>query len=217
MGSGMSKQSELCTGIRSALAALIATCALAFGAPDAKAQFAEATACDLMAGHPVDPDRVVPGNERADIDLEAAIATCKEVRAAAPNHARTNYNLGRVLFYSGREAEAIPYLERASASGYRQAIFVLGIIRSGPWAEPCKSMANLRRAITLDHPFAGHTLVMDTLAGRFDACADKPGAAELRQAMSLALDTISLAESRGRVEENRDNLEKHLGAGEETD
>ena len=87
---------------------------------------AEITDCDRLASHPSDPDKVLPGFERKDIDLPKAEATCRAVIAADDRRARAHYLLGRVLFYQKKTPAAILELERSAALGYRQAIFVLG-------------------------------------------------------------------------------------------
>ncbi len=87
---------------------------------------AEVTPCDEMASHPEDPDRVIPGIERADIDFAAAEAACRKTVQDDPENARSAYQLGRVLFYQGKSEEGISYVKQASDAGYRQAMFVLG-------------------------------------------------------------------------------------------
>ena len=47
------------------------------------------TACDRIAAHPDDPDRVAPCVERAAIDLEPALATCTAEAERDPANART--------------------------------------------------------------------------------------------------------------------------------
>ena len=182
------------------LAAAVLSLALVAGALPAAAA---PTACDIAAAHPDDPDRVLPGLERAEIDLKAAEAACAGVLAVTPDHARTNYLMGRVLFYQDRRAEALPYLERAESAGYRQAIFVLGYIEITDAIEGtdhCRGLARLRRAASLDHPWSGYHIVNGTLDGKFVQCSGSPDTGELARSMSLARNTITVAASEGRVE-----------------
>jgi hypothetical protein len=85
------------------------------------------TACDTLASHPEDPDRIAPGVE--DIkDKDAAIAACEADVKKDPNNRRLRYQLARVLFYSQRTADSIPHLEFAANAGSQQAQFVYGYI-----------------------------------------------------------------------------------------
>ncbi|NVE95004.1 hypothetical protein [Altererythrobacter lutimaris] len=161
------------------------------------------TACDMAAAHPADPDRVTTGLAREAIDLEAAVAACQQVLAERPDHARSAYQLGRVLFYQGKAAEAVPYLLQAEQVGYRQAIFVLGFIDitgASPVSDACKGLARIRRGVALDHPWSGYYLVSASLDGTFQPCKDAPERAELERAMQLAQQTITVEASRGQVE-----------------
>ena len=161
------------------------------------------TACDVAAAHPDDPDKVLPGLERKDIDLKQAEAICADVLSDLPDHARTNYLLGRVLFYQDRKDEALPFLERAEEAGYRQSIFVLGyidVVDAIEGADHCRGLARLRRAASLDHPWSGYHIVNGTLDGKFGECASPPEIGELYRAMELARENITIAASEGRVE-----------------
>ena len=109
----MPRSSTLPALLRPIAFALFCLVAL-LGMPAAQA---EITDCDRVAAHPSDPDKVLPGFSRAQIDLPKAIEICRRVLAEQPQHARTAFTLGRVLFYSQRTAESLPYLEQAAAAG----------------------------------------------------------------------------------------------------
>ena len=162
------------------------------------------TSCDLAASHPSDPDRAAPGLESAQIDLKVAEATCRTAHAAAPEHARTAYHLGRLIYYQGRRAEALPFLERAADGGYRQGIFVLGYLLSlgepGVTKDVCRAQELWRRGAGLDHPWSGYHLVEKQLAGAFAACPRQVSPAESARFLDLAQRRITVAESAGRVE-----------------
>ena len=64
------------------------------------------TECDRMASHPDDPNKVIPGLERAQMDLEAAIVTCRADLAKDSANPRLLYLLARALTYAGRVDEA---------------------------------------------------------------------------------------------------------------
>lgn len=158
-------------------------------------------ACDRAASHPADPQRVAPGLERAAIDLPAAEAACAAAAAAAPGHARTAYHLGRVLFYQGKRAQALPHLERSAAAGYPQGLFVLAyIITEEPAGDACRAQALWRQAAAQDHPWSAHHLVEKQLDGRFARCARQVSGAEMDALAAAARDRITIAASRGRVE-----------------
>ncbi|MFN2099905.1 hypothetical protein [Altererythrobacter sp. MF3-039] len=164
---------------------------------------AKPTACDYAAAHPDDPDKVLPGFERSEIDLAAAETTCREVLEEMPDHARTNYLLGRVLFYQQRQNEALPFLEAAEDAGYRQSIFVLGYIDKEGFiesADACRGLDRLRRGVSLEHPWSGYHVVDGTLSGKFDDCDSPPERAELQRAMALVSENVTVAASEGRVE-----------------
>jgi hypothetical protein len=84
------------------------------------------TACDKLAGHPEDPDKVGPGVSKPD--LAKAIEVCTADLKTDPENRRLRYQLARVLFYSQRTEEAMPHLEFAANAGSQQAQFVLGYI-----------------------------------------------------------------------------------------
>ncbi|MDX2144819.1 MAG: hypothetical protein SFV19_15800 [Rhodospirillaceae bacterium] len=108
----------------------------------AAAQTPKVTQCDLLVSHPEDPERVAPGIDDVK-DKAAAIAACEADVKADPNNRRLHYQLGRVLFYDGQTAKAIPHLEAAASAGSQQAQFVLGYIideaLQGLKREPCKT------------------------------------------------------------------------------
>lgn len=181
------------------LGALLALVALTF-APAARA---EVTDCDRVAAHPADPDKVLPGFSRNEIDLPKAIEVCKRVLAERPDHARTMFTLGRVLYYSKRTEEAMPYLERAAAAGYRQAIFVLGFVLYDGSQTPrndCRAAELWRRSAALEHPWTGYYLVTAYLDGRFDACGLKLSEAEIARLFALSRDHVTVGASAGRIE-----------------
>lgn len=181
-----------------ALVALLALGALAL--PQAHA---DVTDCDRVAAHPSDPDKVLPGFSRAQIDLPKAIDICRRVLAERPRHARTAFTLGRVLFYSQRTAEALPYLEQAAAAGYRQAIFVLGFVYyDGRQVkrDDCRAAELWQKSVALEHPWTGAYLVTGYLEGRFKACGLELGDAEIDRYATLAREHIAYGASEGRLE-----------------
>lgn len=146
--------------------------------------------CDRLAAHPADPERVTSGVEPI-ADLPAAIAACRADLARDSTNPRLNYQLARVLTYSGAGGEALPHLERAVAAKYPQALFVTGYVMlegmAGIAADPC-------RAASLIHESAVHGRLAGligypayVLAGRFDACEGLPrDPAHLRSMLATA-------------------------------
>lgn len=177
------------------------------------ASASQVTDCDLLAAHPDDPRRIAPGVERQDIDLKAAEGACRSAYTRRPDHAQTNYQLGRVLYYQGRVEESLPFLQHAAATGYPQAIFVLGYVHTRDNGLPidfCKAGSLWLRAARLDHPWSGYYLVVSALDGHFNDCDFSITADDLRYFSSLAVDQITFAASAGRVEKMLARLQQYL-------
>ena len=177
--------------------------------------YADITDCDRIASHPSDPDKVLPGFERKDIDLPKAEATCRAVLAADDRRARAHYLLGRVLFYQKKTPAAILELERAAALGYRQAIFVLGYVFYEGTQAPrndCRAAQLWQQSIALEHPWTGFYLVDGYLDGRFQACGLKLSDADLERYAGIATSRIPYGESEGRLE----SLSRKLQARRDT-
>ncbi|MCB1624248.1 MAG: hypothetical protein KDI32_06650, partial [Pseudomonadales bacterium] len=148
------------------------------------------TKCDQLAGHPDDPNKVVPGMERPEMNLPAAIVACQNELKRDPNNPRIQYQLARVLTYSGRVEEGMPFIEKSAAANYPQALFVTGYLYlSGEYKaqkNPCraaefiyKSALYQRRAGLLGYP-AG------VLAGTFKGCPTKQDPAQMLQFVAHA-------------------------------
>lgn len=178
---------------------------------------ATVTDCDRLAGHKLDPDGVTAGISRAAMDREAAEKACRAMVEAFPSHARSNYQLGRVLYYDGRAKESLPYLRRAADAGYPQAIFVLGFIQTiedGVPDDVCAAAELWQRSAALDHPWTAVFLVTGYLRGQFDACGLKLSDARIERLAALALSRVPYADSEGRVEVMLAALEAYrAGAG----
>jgi tetratricopeptide (TPR) repeat protein len=164
---------------------------------------ANITDCDRVAAHPADPDKVLPGFNRDQIDLPKAIEICRRVLAEQPGHARTAFTLGRVLYYSRRTEESLPYLEQAAQAGYRQALFVLGfVLYDGSQAkrDDCRAAELWQKSIALEHPWTGYYLVNGYLEGRFDACGLKLSEEQIARYAQLSRDKVAYGASAGRLE-----------------
>ena len=180
------------------MAALLAAASLA---PEARA--ATINDCDRIASHPADPDKVLPGFERKDIDLPKAEAICRADLAAEPRSARTTFHLGRVLYYQKKTADSISFLERAAAMGYRQAMFVLGFVLFDGSQVPkddCRTLDLWQKSLALQHPWTGAYLVDAYLDGRFDQCGFKLTDAQMQRYVELTTSKIPYGESEGRME-----------------
>jgi hypothetical protein len=88
------------------------------------------TACDVLASHPDDPNHVAPGRDRAEIakDFPGAIAACRSAVERDPGNPRLQYQLARVLGYSGQGTLAMPHRAKAVEGRYPQALFVVGFL-----------------------------------------------------------------------------------------
>jgi hypothetical protein len=156
----------------------------------ATAANAEVTQCDQLASHPEDPDRIAPGVERAGMNLEAALAACEAEVARRPSDARTRYELARVLFYSGRNEQAIPQMKAAADAGYRQAQFVYGAMvsnhREHAPADMCVAERYWLASARAGRQAARISYVRHTLKGRFDGCPNRASRQELGELLATA-------------------------------
>lgn len=156
----------------------LAALALLTGAPASHAGIAyqTETACDRLAGHPSDPDKVGTGVSQAAImkaGVDAAIAACQE--AAKDGSARANYQLGRVLTYAGRIAEANAPMETAVAQGYTQALFVRGLTLITGQAgrrDVCNGGAMMHRSAVQGRTAGMAAFTHYALLGTFKDCPD---------------------------------------------
>lgn len=136
------------------------------------------TPCDILASYPGDPYGVAPGITRDAMDKPAALAACQAALQNDPDNPRLNYELARVLAYSGQEQEAAPYREQAIDAGYPMALFMIGYLRIEGYdqrpADPCYGGALVRLSALAGHPsgLVGFPHYVQT--GRFDACRNPP-------------------------------------------
>jgi len=93
-------------------------------------------ACDRLAAHPEDPQKLTPGLSAEQIDYPAATAACEAAVAAAPDNLRARYQLARVLFYADQNERAVEQMRIAADGGYVQAqyIYATFIARGRPYA-----------------------------------------------------------------------------------
>ncbi|XBQ17167.1 MAG: hypothetical protein ABL308_04635 [Oceanicaulis sp.] len=136
------------------------------------------TQCDVVIGHPDDPEAVTGGVEREAADLPAAIEACEAAVAADPENPRLNYQLARAYGYSGMHAEAQPHRDVALTAGYPQSLFVVGYIRLIGWdgqdPDPCYGGELIRLSAEAGR-FAGLVgFPHYALSGAFEGCETYP-------------------------------------------
>jgi TPR repeat protein len=151
------------------------------------------TACDLLAAHPSDPDKIVEGVSAETVRpaLDTAIAACRLDVERHPEQARLVYYLGRVLFYAGQFQEGMQFVDRAAAMGHRQSQFVSALIYfdgvpEAIAADPCRAMSLWQDAASRGHYAASQTLARHALGGRFADCGEVPSRAEMRSWVEAA-------------------------------
>jgi hypothetical protein len=148
------------------------------------------TRCDELASHPEDPFKVAPGRERAEIDLPLAIEACQAAVKADPKNPRLNYQLGRVLGYSSRGAEALGNRAAAVDANYPQALFVIGYITMlGMNQQPkdlCHGAELIRRSAVAGRIAGELGFPKYALAGDFDACPVKKDWNEMLEFVAAA-------------------------------
>jgi TPR repeat protein len=143
------------------------------------------TACDVLASHPDDPNRVAPGRERAEIakDFPGAIAACRSAVEREPGNPRLQYQLARVLGYSGQGTLAMPHRAKAVAGRYPQALFVVGYLyltgqNENP-KDPCRA-GELIRESAIEGRIAGQIgFPRYAMQGLFDGCEVKVDRTEM--------------------------------------
>lgn len=153
-------------------------------APIASAQETPVHDCDRLAANPPDPDRVVEGVPRAELDFPNAIAACEAAIEAYPNEGRFSYQLGRLLFYQDDPEGGIALWMKSAEDGYRQAYFLLGVVidnrREGVEHDDCKLEAYWAQSARMGHVNARVGYLHHLLRGRFDGCQLTASADEMR-------------------------------------
>ena len=148
----------------------------------------EITECDRLVSHPEDPDRVAPGVD--DVLLFAGTAACMDAVEKDPDNIRLRYQLGRVLFYSGRTDDSLPHLEFAAANGSEQAQFVLGYITDegiqGVKKDACKVEDLWVRSARQGRFAARVSYPRHVALGRFDGCDIQASSSEIRSFIDAA-------------------------------
>jgi hypothetical protein len=170
----------------------------AAGAEEAPARFDPSkysqvpTACDVLASHPDDPNRVAPGRDRAEIakDYPGAIAACRSAVERDPGNARLQYQLARVLGYSGQGKLAMPHRAKSVQGRYPQALFVVGFLyltgqNENP-KDPCRA-GELIRESAIEGRVAGQIgFPRYAMQGLFDGCDVKVERTEMRGFLDAA-------------------------------
>lgn len=141
--------------------------------------------CDAVAGHPDDPDRVGPPAKREEINLPEAVRLCDAAHRADPTIARIQYQLGRMLFYSGITDRAMIEVKGAADGGHRQAQFVYGLFvmnsRKDAPTDPCVAESYWRKSATAGRQAARMNYVRYALKGAFKSCPEAAGTDEMAQ------------------------------------
>jgi len=178
------------------VAGLLTLCSIAGGMNPARAEEAAQrfdpskysqvpTACDVLASHPDDPNRVASGRDRAEIatDFPGAIAACRSAVDRDPGNPRLQYQLARVLGYSGQGKLAMPHRAKAVGGRYPQALFVVGFLyltgqNENP-KDPCRA-GELIRESAVEGRIAGQIgFPRYAMQGLFDGCDVKVERTEL--------------------------------------
>lgn len=141
------------------------------------------TDCDRLAANPPDPDRVTVGVAREDVDMLAAIASCRIAQESHPEIARFSYQLGRVLFYYGQTEQALVAFTRAIDQDYRQAKFLVGLIMTrgydGVPGDVCRVEALWRSSAHQNHSNAQVSYVSFAMDGQFNSCAERASVTDM--------------------------------------
>jgi tetratricopeptide (TPR) repeat protein len=164
---------------------------------DTTANALDVTDCDILAANPPDPDRIVKGVPREEVDLPRAIAACRAAVAEKPDVARFSYQLGRCLFYAGQIDEAMATFKHAADQGYRQAHFIIGYIRyrqsSGVAFDIKEIEYHWRQAARLEHFNAQVAYATLAVRGAFDGLPEVPDKTEIRSFAEKARPHVTFA------------------------
>lgn len=156
----------------------------------ASASDPQVTDCDRRAANPEDPDRLLPGLTRSQMDLPAAIAACEADLNRQPAQQRLRYQLARSLFYSGQNERAIAEMRKSADGGYRQAQFVYGaMISNGRDKAPtdiCITERYWLQSARAGRQAARISYVRHVLKGRFAKCEIQASPQEMRELLSSA-------------------------------
>lgn len=184
--------------IRAAILAMCGACAAhSAGAAipasktfDVSAYSQRITACDRLASHPEDPNKVVAGLETSEMDLPTAIEVCEQAVAKDPKNPRLHYQLGRALTYAGKVNEALPHLDTAATAKYPQALFVVGYLYAEGYAgvrkDACKAATYIRESGVYGRVAGLLALPAYAIEGRFKGCESAPDAAEIAAFLAAA-------------------------------
>lgn len=82
--------------------------------------------CDRLASDPNDPARIQQPVTNETMAIGQAVDTCQDAVARNPEIARAHYQLGRALWLSNRDQDAVLEFSKAGELGYAAAFFALG-------------------------------------------------------------------------------------------
>ncbi len=104
--------------------------------------------CDSAAAAFYDPDRLAAGVPRVNINVDIAGPACSEDAAKSGHSARTDYQMGRVLFAKGDASGAKEHFEAALTRGYRTAQVDLGdlLVEGATTADPNRAISLYEQA-----------------------------------------------------------------------
>lgn len=148
------------------------------------------TACDVLAAHPADPDKVASGVSKSAMDKPRAIEACRAAVALVPDNGRLNYQLARALFYSEHFEEAMPIFEHSAAQGYRQSHLIIGLIVQGrnggiPY-DAARLERHWREGARLGHHNCQVCYVHAAMRGEFDGLAERASDEEMLKFLAAA-------------------------------
>lgn len=93
---------------------LAGTNAVAAVVPARRTESVSPNRCDLLAGHPDDPEHLGPGVTDDQLDAGAALVACQDAVKREPRTGRLQFQLARALLGSDRPGEAITVLKQAA-------------------------------------------------------------------------------------------------------
>jgi tetratricopeptide (TPR) repeat protein len=152
----------------------------------------------FIARAPDDPDRYFTlGLAQSEQDVEAAMATFRQVLRLAPRHTLARYNLALVLQRADRLREAIEELERAIALEPRAEVYYSLGVSCWHRGDLDRAVQSLQAATALD---PRHAAAYHALGAVLKERQDWPGAASaFRRAIALQPDAPAARVALARV------------------
>jgi TPR repeat protein len=169
------------------------------------------TACDRIAAHPSDTQKIAPGVEQDQVDIAKGKQACTAALKQQPGDGRTLYQLGRMFFYDKDTATGVDLFRQSAAAEYPQGMFVLGLVLiQGNGAEPntCEGGRLWLKAARARHLYSKLYLANNWRDGMFKDCGLDTNDAEIARMLTAAEELIESPSEKDDVDQAKANWAK---------